>query len=106
MTDAVRWEADGDDPALSDREPELFEWIELDVPAENWWEIIDHPEVAERGPHGWNYHSCTPSPQGEDRVVLTYYRPFNVPAVHTRGLSDRLGRGASRGGRSARGFCR
>lgn len=82
VTDVVKWEADGDDPVLPNLRSEHFEWIELDVPADSWWEIVDDPQVADRGLHGWNYHSCAPSPEGEDRVVLTYFRPHNLPAVH------------------------
>ncbi|WP_066899777.1 hypothetical protein [Mycolicibacterium houstonense] len=106
MTDAVKWEADGDDPVLPSLRSGHFEWIDLDVPAESWWEVVDHPEVLDRGLSGWNFHSCSPSPEGEDRVVLTYYRPHKLPAMHSRGPAGRLGRQVARSGRSGRGFCR
>lgn len=49
MPDAVKREADGDDPVVPDARDARYEWIALDVPADNWWEVVDHPELASRG---------------------------------------------------------
>ncbi|MHC9294386.1 hypothetical protein ACRCUN_18125 [Mycobacterium sp. LTG2003] len=98
MTDAVKWEANGDDPAAPDVRDTRYEWIDLDVLAENWWEVVDDPVLADRGQDGWTYHSCTPSPHGDDRVVLTYYRALKLPVSH--GV-----RPSRRGRRFERGVC-
>ena len=49
-----------------------FEWIDLEVCADAWWGVLDHPDLALRGTDGWIFYDCTPSDAG--RVVLTYYR--------------------------------
>ncbi|MGV0744452.1 hypothetical protein [Mycolicibacterium sp. XJ870] len=98
MTDAVKWEATGDDPAVPDAHDARYEWIDLDVSADNWWEVVDHPELAERGSDGWTYFSCSESPQGDDRVVLTYYRALKLPVRHDA-------RSTRRGRRFERGSC-
>lgn len=100
VTDAVKREADSDDQALSGRSTD-FEWIDLDVPADTWWDVVDHPKIAGRSLDGWKFHSCTPSSHDEDQVVLTYYRPLKLPVMHHTGLR---GRTAWRG-RSGRGLC-
>lgn len=98
MPDAVKREADGDDPVVPDARDARYEWIALDVPADNWWEVVNHPELASRGLDGWTYHSCTPSAYGDDHVVLTYYRALKLPVVHGA-------RPTHRGRRFERGAC-
>ncbi|MGV9799907.1 hypothetical protein ACWDTP_17855 [Mycobacterium sp. NPDC003449] len=98
MTDAVGWDADGAEPTLPSERDARFEWIDLDVLADVWWEVVDHPELAERGQDGWTYHSCTRSPRGDHRVVLTYFRARKRPVRHPV-------RPARRGRRDERGAC-
>ncbi|MBU8810894.1 hypothetical protein [Mycolicibacterium goodii] len=98
MADAVRRDVDGEEPAAPNERDDRFEWLDLDVPASCWWEVADHPELIRRGVDGWVFFSCTDSPEGDDRVVLTYYRPFKVPVWHGP-------RPVRRGRRHERGVC-
>jgi hypothetical protein len=98
VADALRWEASGEEPAAPTERDDRFEWLDLDVPADRWWEVADHPELVRRGIDGWVFFSSTDSPDGDDRVVLTYYRPFKVPVTHGA-------RPVRRGRRLERGVC-
>lgn len=98
VADAVRWEAEGEEPASPNERDDRFEWMDLDVPAASWWEVADHPELIRRGVDGWVFFDCTDSPDDPDNVVLTYYRPFKVPVSHGA-------RPAWRGRRFERGTC-
>ena len=82
MGDMVGAAGGGAGPPDPERDDARYEWIDLDVAAVNWWEIVDHPAVAERGTDGWVFYSCTSSLCGEDRVVLTYYRRIGLAGPH------------------------
>jgi hypothetical protein len=48
-----------------------YQWVDLDVPRDCWWEIADNPQASL---DGWVYFDLHPSVASDDHVVLTFYR--------------------------------